>query len=194
MIKIVSFEAALALWRWSLSYFSLGAMASMRFSFLLAASVLIGTASSWATSNHQYGADEYDTVINGISPNEKFAITAHGGGEYGYDDFHLYLTDVHSGRNLAVLKEVVETLDTGANAFAAKWSTDSTNVTIVYRIDRHEPLKAVSYRIADDRAQRTKGPFDVKSEALMKYWQKYGSGTRKSPKIFGTPVKHYEGT
>ena len=143
-----------------------------------------------ATSNYEYGPDEYVTVINGISPDGKFAITAHGNGESGYDNFHLYLTDAISGKKIGPLTEIVDTLDTGADAFAAKWSSDSREVTIVYRIDRHEPLKAISYRIAGRRAQRIKGPFDVKSDALIRYWQKYGSGDVRSPKTFGTPLRH----
>jgi len=75
-------------------------------------------------------------------------------------------------------------------SWTAKWSSDSQQVTIVYRVDRHAPLKAVSYRIVGRRARRVKGPFDVKSDDLLRYWQSYGSGNARSPKIFGTPLKH----
>jgi hypothetical protein len=143
-----------------------------------------------ATSNYEYGPDEYVTVSNGISPDGKFAITAHGEGEYGDENFHIYLTDAVTGKKIGPLEEIVETLDTGADAFSAKWSSDSRQVTIVYRVDRHEPLKAVSYRIAGRRAQRIKGPFDVKSDELLKYWQTHSSEAKPSPKIFGTPLKH----
>ncbi len=51
------------------------------------------------------------------------------------------------------LQEIKETLDTGADAFAAKWSDDSQQVSVVYRVDRHAPLKAVSYRIVGRRAR-----------------------------------------
>ena len=152
--------------------------------------LLLSATSLRATSNHEYGPDEYVTVINGISPDGKFAITAHGGGELGYDNFHLYLTDANTGKKVGPLEEVKETLDTGAAAFAAKWSKDSQQVIIVYRVDRHEPLKAISYRITGRRARHIKGPFDVKSEDLIKYWQTYGSGESVSPKIFGTSLKH----
>ena len=152
--------------------------------------VLLAVSSAWATSNYQYGADEYVTVSNGISPDGKFAITAHGSGEFGDENFHIYLTDVITGKKIGALEEIKDPLDTGADAFAAKWSSDSQQVTIIYRVDRHTPLKAVSYRIADRRATPIKGPFDVKDGELGKYWQKYGSGNGKSPKIFGTPRKH----
>ena len=117
-------------------------------------------------------------------------MSAHGGGELGYDNFHLYLTDANTGKKIGPLEEVKETLDTGADAFAAKWSKDSQQVIIVYRVDRHEPLKAISYRITGRRARHIKGPFDVKSEDLIKYWQTYRSGESVSPKIFGTSLKH----
>jgi hypothetical protein len=54
----------------------------------------------------------------------------------------------------------------GTDAFAAKWSKDLQQVT-------------------SRRAQRIKGPFDVKSEDLIRHWQTHASG--RSPKIFGTP-------
>ena len=141
-----------------------------------------------ATSNYQYGRDEYVTVATGISPDGQYAITAHGGGELGYDNFHLYLTDVGTGKNFGPLKEIIETLDTGANAFSAKWSSNSKHVIIIYRVDRHAPLKAVKYRIAGRRARCIKGPFNVTSEELAKYWRDHSSGTAPSPKTFGTPL------
>jgi hypothetical protein len=98
----------------------------------------------------------------------------------------LYVTDAASGKNIGPLEEVVDTLDTGANAIAAKWSSDSQQVTIVYRIDRHEPLKAVSYRIAAGRVRCIKAPFDVKSDELLRHWQK----AKPSKKVFGTPKAH----
>jgi hypothetical protein len=87
--------------------------------------LLLSAISLRATSNYEYGPDEYVTVSNGISPDGKFAITAHGGGELGYDNFHLYLTDANTGKKIGPLEEIKETLDTGADAFAAKWSKDS---------------------------------------------------------------------
>ena len=51
-----------------------------------------------ATSNYEYGTDEYVTIAKGISPNGKYAITAHGEGELGDENFHLFLTDAVAGR------------------------------------------------------------------------------------------------
>jgi len=164
-------------------------MTSPKF-FMLFSVLFLPITAAHATSTYEYGPDEYVTVSNGISPDAKLAITAHGEGEDGDDNFHIYLTDAVTGKKIGPLEEIKNTLDTGAGAFAAKWSSDSREVTIVYRVDRHEPLKAVSYRIAGGRAQWIQGPFDVKSNELLKYWQTHSSEVKPSPKIFGTPRKH----
>ena len=141
-----------------------------------------------ATSNYEYGADEYVTVAGGISPDGKFAITAHGTGYLGYDNFHLYLTDAISGTTIGSLEEIVDTRDTNADAFSAKWSANSHEVTIVYRVGR--PLKAVTYRVGQHRARCIKRPFNVKDEDLERYWQSHSSGSQPSPRIFGTQIGH----
>ena len=146
---------------------------------------LIAFTTVLATSNYQYGPNEYVTVAKGISPDKKFAITAHGEGELGDENFHIYLTDAVTGKKIGPLTEIVDALDTGAGAFAAKWAEDSHEVTIVYRIDRHEPLKAVTYQINERRARPSKGPFDVKSDELNSYWQKNCSDPKPSEKVFG---------
>ena len=153
--------------------------------------LLLPVISVRATSNYEYGPDEYVTITKGISPDGKIGITAHGSGELGDENFHLYLTDAGTGKKIGALEEIKEFLDTAANAFAAQWSSDGQQVTIVWRVDRHEPLKAISYRIAGRRAEKIKGPFNVKDgDALEKFFIKECSGSGKpSPKIFGTPLK-----
>jgi hypothetical protein len=146
----------------------------------------------YATSNYHYGANEYDTIIDGLSPDGKYAITSHGGGDDGYDNFHIYLTDVVTGKKIGPLEEITGTLDTGSDAFAAKWSSDSTQVSIVYRIDHHEPLKVVSYRIGNRRAYPLRGPVDATDEQTT-YWQSEGSGSKKSPRIFGAKAPETDG-
>jgi hypothetical protein len=159
--------------------------------FLFGSILLLPVFSVFATWNYEYGPDEYVTIANGISPDGKIAITAHGSGELGYDNFHLYLTDADTGKKIGPLEEIKEFLDTGAGAFGAQWSKDGQQVTIVWRVDRHEPLKAISYRIAGRRAEKMKGPFNVKDgDALEKFFIKECSGDGKpSPKTFGTPLK-----
>ncbi len=151
---------------------------------LLFSLLLLSGSFALATSNYEYGADEYVTVASGVSSDGKFAITAHGTGYLGYDNFHLYLTDAITGKAINPLEEIVDARDTNADAFAADWSLDSREVTIVYRVGR--PLKAVTYRISGRRARRVRGPFDVKEEVLVRYWQSHCSQSQHSPKIFGT--------
>ncbi len=53
-----------------------------------------------------------------------FAIAAHGEGEFGYENFHLYLM---AGRKIIRSLPAIEEgniLDTGAKAFNAAWSPD----------------------------------------------------------------------
>jgi hypothetical protein len=145
-----------------------------------------------ATSNYEYGPDEYVTVTKGISPDGKIAITAHGSGELGDENFHLYLTDAVTGKRIGALEEIQYFLNTAANKYAAQWSSDGQQVTIVWLVDRHEPLSAISYRITGHRAQKIKGPFQVKDgDALEKFFiQECVPDGKPSPKIFGTPLKH----
>ena len=145
-----------------------------------------------ATSVYDYGSDEYVTIVSGLSLDGKYAITAHGEGDNGYDHFHIYLTDAVSGRKIGALEEIVDALDTGADAFCAKWSNDSKTVTIIYRVDqlnRYLPLRAVSYRMSERRAHRLKGPFKVRGSDLFAYYQDSQHETKPSPKVFGTPLK-----
>lgn len=119
--------------------------------------------SGLATSNREYGPNEYVVVEGGLSPDHKHSIAAHGGGELGYGNFHIYLMNAVTGKKIGPLEEIKETLDTGADAFYAKWSANSTEVAIRYRVDRHEALE-VRYRIGNGRAYLIKGP--SKSDGL----------------------------
>lgn len=151
--------------------------------------VVLSPIAAFATANYDYGADEYVTVIKGISPDGRYAITAHGEGDLGYDHFHIYLTNAITGKKIGPLEEIAGTLDTGAAAFCAKWSDDSHEVMIVYRIDRHLPLKAVFYHIAKGRAFPIKGPVDATDEESL-YWRNQCSEAEHGGKIFGTPLAH----
>src|ERR1051326_4798467 len=87
---------------------------------------IIGICSAFATSNYEYKKKEYVIISNGTSPDKKFSIKAHGEGGDGYDNFHLYLFNETNKKKTGPLTEIVDNLDTGADAFAAKWSEDST--------------------------------------------------------------------
>jgi hypothetical protein len=157
---------------------------------LSVAMLMLGSTAAFATFNYEYGADEYVTISNGISPDHKLAITAHGEGEMGYDNFHLYLFDAVGGKKIGPLDEITETLDTGAGAFGAKWAKNSSQVTIVYRVDRHAPLKAMTYRLAKGRAiPATRKPVDVQDEELNQFWSAFCSDPKPPEKTFGTPKR-----
>ena len=117
-------------------------------SAFLACTLVLWTQTALATSNYEYGDDEYVTVVQGTSPDGKYAITTHGKGELGADEFHVYLTDAAAGKTIGPLTEIEEYLDTDAHRYAARWSADSQQVEITYLIGRHDPLQVTSYRIA----------------------------------------------
>jgi len=142
-----------------------------------------------ATDNYQYGPNEYVTITDGLSPDGKYAITAHGEGEYGYGNFHLYLTNAETGRNFGPLEEIADTLDTGAPSFCALWSKNSQQVSIFYRISRHEPIQEVSYRIGRGRAFPLSGPANAEP-AYEWYWSSHCSYAQRGGKTFGTPLLH----
>jgi hypothetical protein len=151
----------------------------------------IASHGAFATSNCEYGRDEYVTINGGISPDHRFAITSHGEGEMGYGNFHLYLFDALTEKKIGPLEEIVDTLDTGASAFAAKCTKDSSRVAVIYRVSRHVPQKVMAYHLKNRRAiPVTKEPVDVKpwdyDAPLVKLWRE-----SKSPnKTFGTPKEH----
>jgi hypothetical protein len=124
---------------------------------VIAASAL---SSAFATSNYEYKPGEYVTIVDGLSPDHLYAIATHGEGDMGYDHFHVYLMDGRTGKKIGPLEEISETLDTGADAFYAKWSSDSSQVSITYRVDRHAAV-AIRYRIANRRAYLISGPSPV---------------------------------
>ena len=113
-----------------------------------------------ATSEYNYKPGEYVTVVDGLSPNGEYAIAAHGNGEGGYGNFHIYLMNARSGKKIGPLEEIKLILDTGANAYYAKWSSDSRQVSITYRQERHMAVM-VRYRIESGRAFRLSGPSAV---------------------------------
>jgi hypothetical protein len=113
-----------------------------------------------ATSTYEYKPDEYVVIADGRSPNGQYAISAHGEGDLGDENFHLYLMNAPSGRVIGPLEEIKDTLDTGADAFRARWSPDSREVSITYRIDRHVAVM-VRYRIDNGRAQLIHGPTKI---------------------------------
>jgi len=127
----------------------------LRISLLLL--FVVCAVSAFATSNYEYKPGEYVTITNGISPDGRFAIATHGEGDLGYDNWHVYLMDARTGKKIGPLEEITDPLDTAAEAYVAKWSSDSSKVAITYRADRHVAVTIV-YRIANRRAYLLSGP------------------------------------
>lgn len=148
--------------------------------------VLLAATLAFATDNYEYGPDEYVTIARGISPDGKYAITAHGDGEDGYENFHIYLTDAQTGKKIGPLEEISKILDTGAGAYVALWSADSSKVTIVWRWSRQDPFLSITYWIRDRRAiPVTKAPVD--SDELGEIWSGNCANSAPTPRRFGMP-------
>jgi hypothetical protein len=119
--------------------------------------IIAAGAPAQATSSYTYAKDEYVTVTNGAAPDHRYAIAAHGNGELGDVDFHLYLMAEPGHRVIGPLEEVKDILDTGPTAYTAEWSADSRHVALLYRSDRH--ITAMNlYRIEHGRAYPISGP------------------------------------
>ena len=163
----------------------------MQFAYSILVAIVFAcfTGQARATANYEYGADEYVTITKGLSPDGRFAITAHGEGESGYEHFHLYLTDAMTGRHIESLEEVAPILDTMANAFGAVWDKDSGSVKIVWRWSRHDPFKSITYKISQKKATpMTKKAVDLDPDSKIgEFWSKFCSIDTPTQKRFGTP-------
>jgi hypothetical protein len=134
-----------------------------------------------ATSTYTYGENEYVVVAGGMAPDHQHAIAAHGSGDYGSDNFHLYLLAEPGGKVIGPLEEV-EGFDTGPGSYSAVWSPDSRYVGVLYRGDRHVVALNL-YRIERGRAFPITGALplsavsasadnlDVRSRHLELTWQ-----------------------
>ncbi|MEH1779546.1 hypothetical protein [Nostoc sp.] len=132
----------------------------IQIAIVMALSLTSFSSNARATSNYNYKPDEYVVVNNGLSPSGRYSIASHGEGELGYENFHIYLINARTGKKIGPLEEIEGTLDTGASAFYAKWSADSSLVSITYRVDRHVAMM-IRYRIKNGRAYRITGPTKV---------------------------------
>ena len=113
---------------------------------------------AYATMNYSYGKNEYPIVDGGLAPNNRYSVASHGEGDYGYDNFHLYLMAEPKHKKLGQLAGVgPELLDTGPTAYEAKWSADSRHVVVYYRANRQHIVMRL-HRIKNRRAQWITGP------------------------------------
>jgi hypothetical protein len=127
---------------------------------LIWALVLIGTvAPAHATAVYDYKINEYVVVDHGRAPNGKFSIAAHGEGQGGSDNFHLYLMAEPAHEPVAALPSIDShvILDSGPGAFYARWSPDSGHIAIMFRTGRHVAVMLL-YEIRDGQPHQMDGP------------------------------------
>lgn len=92
-----------------------------------------------------------------MAPNGHLSLASHGEGEFGSDNFYVYLMAEPAHRRITALDGITNNLDSGPAAFRAAWAPDSRHVSIAYRIERH--VTAISlYRIERSRAIEIVGP------------------------------------
>lgn len=131
----------------------------------LAVLACLAASPAGATSSYQYGKDEYVVIEDGLAPNKRLSIAAHGSGEFGDEDFHVWLMAEPAHKRLAVLDDMTcpddgvsrACLDSGANAYNAVWAPDSRHVAVSYRTNRHM-LQLNVYAIEGRRAVLLRGP------------------------------------
>jgi len=109
------------------------------------------------TSNRAYKPNEYLVIRDGLAPSKKFSVRAHGNGELGDEDFHLYLMAEPGAKKIGPLEEVDDTLDTAPDSYNAKWSADSRHVGLFYRSERHVVSMRL-YRVENRRAYIVNAP------------------------------------
>jgi hypothetical protein len=112
-----------------------------------------------ATDTHDYAKDEYGIIGDGLSPDKKMSLAAHGDGEGGSDNFHVWLMAEPAHRKLTPLDDIGSdnNLDTGPDAYHAIWAADSRHVAVNFRSDRHV-LEMNLYSVEDRRTKLVSGP------------------------------------
>ena len=126
---------------------------------VLALLLALAASPALATSEHQYGRNEYAIILGGKAPNGKLSVAAHGGGESGSDGFRIYLMAEPAHRKLMTLDNVNDDniLDTAPDAFHAAWSADSRFVAVSFRSERHIVTLNI-YAVDGARARLIDGP------------------------------------
>jgi hypothetical protein len=126
---------------------------------IVAWTVAAACSPAHATAEYNYKANEYVIVDQGMAPNNKFSIAAHGKGEGGSEDFHLYVMVEPQHRPLAPLPSIdsKSILDSGPSAFYARWAPDSGHVAVMFRADRHIQIM-VLYVLREGPPHQLKGP------------------------------------
>ncbi|MDA9526195.1 hypothetical protein XI06_39130 [Bradyrhizobium sp. CCBAU 11434] len=126
---------------------------------VIAMLLALAAAPALATSEHQYGKNEYAIILGGKAPNGKLSVAAHGGGETGSDGFRIYLMAEPAHRKLMTLDDINDDniLDSAPDAFHAAWSADSRDVAVSFRSERHIVTLNI-YSVDGARAKLLDGP------------------------------------
>ena len=129
------------------------------FSMSVAILVSFAIVPAQATSNYEYGKDEYAIISGGLAPNRQVSLASHGGGELGDVNFRLFLMAEPAHRRLMALPGIGSgnNLDTAPAAYHAVWSQDARHVAVTFRTNRHE-IGLKLYSIEGGRAHPIGGP------------------------------------
>jgi hypothetical protein len=112
-----------------------------------------------ATDSHDYGKGNYPIIRDGLAPNKRFSLAAHGGGDGGTGNFHVWLMAEPAHRRIAALAGIGadNNLDTGPDSYRAAWSSDSRHVAVSWRSERHL-VELNIYAIENGVARLVSGP------------------------------------
>jgi hypothetical protein len=124
-----------------------------------AAPLALAAAPVRATSEHDYAGDEYAIIRDGLSPDKVMSLAAHGEGEGGHGNFHVWLMAEPAHRRIMRLDDIgsENNLDTAPDAYHSQWSADSRHVAVGFRFDRHQ-VQLNIYNIENRRAYLVRGP------------------------------------
>ncbi len=126
--------------------------------FIVAARLALAAAPVRATSEHDYAGDEYAIIRDGLSPDRRMSLAAHGDGDGGHEKFHVWLMAEPAHRRIARLDDIgsENNLDTAPDAYHGQWSSDSRHVAVGFRFDRHG-VQLNIYNIENGRAHLVGG-------------------------------------
>lgn len=133
---------------------------SLKTGILLFLFGLLLARSAVATDNYAYKPGEYALINGGSSPDGNWAVAAHGEGQYGDDNFDLYLIRV-SAHEKPIPLHIADYLDTAPLSLIALWAPDSAHVAILNRIDRHV-LSLHLFSVADGKVHSIDVPLLAK--------------------------------
>lgn len=126
---------------------------------VLALLLVFAASPAFATAEHRYAKHEYAIIDDGRAPNGKLSVASHGEGEFGSENFHVYLMSEPGHTRLAVLDNISEdnNLDHAPDAYYAAWSPDSRYVAVSFRTERHI-MTLNLYKIEGRRARLIAAP------------------------------------